>query len=148
MTKRIQLRTNLLRHSPGTGVSGAGLSHIVQKTTTPAPEKIILRTKPKTMKTLLGQSPNRMNGKTGKLALMNRPYMKTQRTVIIFHSPRTRQASATKTLSCPRHPSSRSASSAGFLGAALSHVVPKTTILVPEKIILRTMLKTMKTPSR
>ena len=39
---------------------------------------------PESMKTLLRQRPNRMNGKTGMIALMNRPYTKTRRTVIIF----------------------------------------------------------------
>ena len=53
MTKKIQLRINLLRHSPNAGVLGAALSHVIQKTAILAPEKIILRTMPKTMKTLL-----------------------------------------------------------------------------------------------
>ena len=111
--KEDPVRINLLRHSPDAGVSGTALSHVVQKTTTPAPKKTILRTMPKTMKTLLGQSPNRMNGKTAKLALMNRPYTKTRRTVIIFLSSRMRRASATRISSCLRNLSSRSALNAG-----------------------------------
>ena len=52
MTKKIQSRINLLRHSKNAGVLGAALSHVVQRTTIPAPEKIILGTMLKTMKTL------------------------------------------------------------------------------------------------
>ena len=84
------MKINLLRESPVADVSGAALSHVVQKTTTPAPEKTILRTMSKTMKTLLRQLPNMRNRKTGKLALMNRPYTTTRRTVIIFRPPRMR----------------------------------------------------------
>ena len=73
MTKKIQSRINLLRHSKNVGVLSAALSHVVQKKTMLAPEKIILRTMPKTMKTPLSQPPNRMNGRTGESALMNRP---------------------------------------------------------------------------
>ena len=65
MTKKIQLRINLLRHSLSTGTLNAALSHIAA---TLAPEKIVLRTTPKTMKTLLEQDPNRRNKKTGKPA--------------------------------------------------------------------------------
>ena len=68
---------------------------------------------PKTMKTPLRQLPNKMNGKTGKLALMNEPRMKTRRIVIIFHSPRKRRALAMRISSCLRNLSSRSASNAG-----------------------------------
>ena len=53
MIKKIQLRINLLRHSSNVGVLGAALSHVVQKTTMLAKEKIILWTVLKTMKTLL-----------------------------------------------------------------------------------------------
>ena len=73
MTKKIQLRINLLRHSQSADVSGAALNHAVEKTAILAQEKIILWTMPKTMKTLLRQLPNMRNRKTGKLALMNRP---------------------------------------------------------------------------
>ena len=90
MTRKIQLRINLLRYNQSAGVSGAALSHVAAKIATPAHEKITLRMVQKTMKTPLRQLPNKMNGKTGKLALMNRPYTKTRRTVIIFRSPRMR----------------------------------------------------------
>ena len=84
------MRISLLWHHQSVDVSGAALSHVVQKIAIPAPEKAILRTMPKTMKTLLSQPPNKTSGKMGELALMNRPRMKTRRTVIIFRSPRTR----------------------------------------------------------
>ena len=85
-----QRRMTPPKSSPSASVSDAALSHAAAKTATPAQEKITLRTVPKTMKTPLRQLPNRTNGKTGKLALMNRPYTKTRRTVIIFRSPRMR----------------------------------------------------------
>ena len=44
------MRINLLRHSTNVGVLGAALSHVVPKTAILAPEKIILRTMPKTVK--------------------------------------------------------------------------------------------------
>ena len=106
------MRINLPRYNQSVGVSGAALSHAAAKTTTPAQEKTTLQTVPKIMKTLFIQIPNRMNEKMGKLALVNRPHMKTRRTVIIFRSPRTRQASAPRILSCLRNLSNRSASSA------------------------------------
>ena len=112
ITRKIQLRINLLRYSQSADDSGAALSHAVEKTAIPAQEKTILRTMPKTMKTPLSQLPNRTNGKTGKSALMNRPYTKTQRTVITFRSPRTRQASVTRLYHALRSPSIRSALSA------------------------------------
>ena len=113
MTKKTQLRINLLGHSPDADVSSAALSHVVQKIAIPAPEKTILRTMPKIMKTLLRQPPNKMNGKTGMLALVNRLYTKTRRTIIIFHSPRMRRASAMRISSCLRNLSSRSALNTG-----------------------------------
>ena len=87
-----------MRYSQSADVSGAALNHVVEKTAIPAQEKIAtlahekitLRKVPKTTKTPLTQLPNRMNGKMGKLSLMNRPYTKTRRTVIIFRSPRMR----------------------------------------------------------
>ena len=90
MTRKIQLRINLLRYNQSAGVSSAALSHAAVKIATPAQEKITLWMVPKTTKTPLRRLPNKMNGKMGKLALMNRPRMKTHRTVIIFHSLRTR----------------------------------------------------------
>ena len=42
MTKNIQSRTNLLRHSQSTDDSGTVLSHAVKKTTIPTQEKTIL----------------------------------------------------------------------------------------------------------
>ena len=42
MTRKIQLRINLLTYRPGAGVSGAALSHTAVKTATPAQEKITL----------------------------------------------------------------------------------------------------------
>ena len=90
MTRKIQLRINLLIYNKSADVSGAALNHAAAKTAKPAQEKITLRTVPKTMKTPLRQLLNKMNGKTSKLALMNRPRMKTRRTVIIFRSSRIR----------------------------------------------------------
>ena len=88
MTKKIQLRINLLRHSLSTDALNAALSHIAA---TLASEKIVLRTMPKTMKTLLEQDPNRRNKKMGKPAPMNRPCLATiQRTTTTFHSPKMR----------------------------------------------------------
>ena len=84
MTKKIQSKTNLLRHSKNVGVLGAALSHVVQKTAMLAPVKIILQTMPKTMKTPLSQLPNRMNGRMSESALMSRPLTKNRKTVIIF----------------------------------------------------------------
>jgi len=83
MTKKIQLRTNLLLYNQNAGVSGAALSRVMKKTATPIREMITLRTVPKTEK-------NRTIGRMGKLALMNRPYTKTRRTAIVYHSPRMR----------------------------------------------------------
>ena len=85
-----QSRINLLRYNQSADISGATLNHAVEKTAIPAPETIILRTMPKTKMTPSSQPPNRTIGKRGRLALMNRPQTKTRRTVIIFHSPRTR----------------------------------------------------------
>ena len=90
MTRKIQFRINLPRYNQSTSVSGAALSHAATKTTTPTQENITLQMVPKTMKTPLRQLPNKMNRKTGKLALVSRPYTKTRRTVIIFRSPRMR----------------------------------------------------------
>ena len=73
ITRRIQSRINLLRHSPNVGILGAALSHAVPKTSILAPETIILRTMPKTRKTPSSQLPNRTIGKMGESALMNRP---------------------------------------------------------------------------
>ena len=71
--KRIQLRISLLRYSQNADIGGAALNHAVEKTAIPAQEKIILRTMPRTTKTPLSQLPNRMNGRMGESALMNRP---------------------------------------------------------------------------
>ena len=90
MTKKIQSRINLLRYSQNADVCGAAPSHAVGKTAIPARETTTLRTVPKIMKTPLKQLPNKKNEKMGKLAPMNRPQMKTRRTLIIFHSPRMR----------------------------------------------------------
>ena len=90
MTRKIRLRINLPRHNQSASVSGATLSQAVAKTGTPAQEKTTLWTVLKTMKTPLSQLPNRMNGKMGESALTNRPYTKTQRIVITFHSPKMR----------------------------------------------------------
>ena len=113
MTKRIQLRISLLRSSQSANVNGAALDHAMEKTAIPAQEKIIPRTMPKTTKTPLSQLPNRMNGRMGESALMNMPLTRTRRTVIFFNPPRMRRASATKTSSCLRSLSIRSALSAG-----------------------------------
>ena len=111
--KRIQSWISLLRYSQSADVSGAALDHAMEKTAIPAHERLILRMMLTTTKTPLSQLPNRMNGRMGESALMNRPLMKTRRTVIIFHPPRMRRAWAMMTLSCLRSPSIRSALSAG-----------------------------------
>jgi len=111
-TKKIQLRINLLRHSPSVGALNAVLSLVAQKMATLAPEKIVLWATPKTMKTLLEQHPNKRNKTTGKLTLINRPCPMTRMMIVIVQSLRMRRASAARISSCLRHPSSRSASSA------------------------------------
>ena len=111
--RMIHSRISLLRYSQSADISSTALNHAVEKTTIPAHDKIILQMAPKTTKTPLSQLPNRMNGRMGESALMNRPLPKTRRTVIIFHTPRMRQASARKTLLCLRSPLIRSALSAG-----------------------------------
>ena len=42
MTRKIQLRINLLKYNPSAGISSAALSHATVKTATPAQEKITL----------------------------------------------------------------------------------------------------------
>ena len=73
MTKKIQLRINLLRHSSSASALNAVLSLLAQKMATLAPEKIVLRATPKTMKTLSVLHPNRRNMTTGKTTLISRP---------------------------------------------------------------------------
>ena len=90
MTRKIQLRINLPKYNPSAGVSGAALSHAAVKTATPAHENITLQKVPKTTKTLLKQLMNKMNGKMGRLALVNRRRTKTHRTEVIFRAPRMR----------------------------------------------------------
>ena len=79
-----------MKYNPSAGVSGAAVSHAAVKTTTPAQEKIILQKVPKTTKTPLKQLMNKMNGKMGRLALVNRPRTKIRRTTITFRSLRMR----------------------------------------------------------
>ena len=90
MTRKIQPRINLSKHNPSADVSGATLSNTAVKTAAPTQEKITLQKVPKTTKTPLQQLMNKMSGKMGRLALVNRPRMKTQRTEVIFRSPRMR----------------------------------------------------------
>ena len=71
--KKIQLRINLMRHSPSAGALNAVLSLVAQKMATLAPEKIVLRATLKTTKTLSGMHPNRRNKTTGKITLIIRP---------------------------------------------------------------------------
>ena len=73
MTKRIQLRMNLLRQNQSAGVSSTTLNHAAAKTSTLARETITLRTVPKTEKIPTNELPSRTIGKMGKLALTNRP---------------------------------------------------------------------------
>ena len=73
MKKRIQLRINFLRSSLSTNISGAALNHAMVKIKIPTQERIALRTMPKTTKTPPSQVLNRLNGKTGEPAPMNRP---------------------------------------------------------------------------
>ena len=93
-------------------VSDAALNPAIEKTSIPAQETIALRMMPKTKTTPTSQASSMPDGRTGKLAPMNRPGPTTRRTVVIFRSPRMRKASATKISSCLRNLSSRSASSA------------------------------------
>ena len=67
------MRISLLRSSQSADVSGANLNHAMVKIAIPAPKTIALRTMPKTTKTPPSQVSNRLNGKTGKPALTNRP---------------------------------------------------------------------------
>ena len=90
MTRKIQLRINLLKYGSSAGVSGAALSHAAIKIATPAQEKITLRKVPKTTKTPSTQQTNKMNGKMRRLALLSRPHTKIHRTTITFCSPRMR----------------------------------------------------------
>ena len=71
-TRKIQLRINLPKYNPSASVSGAALSLAALKTATPAQEKITLQKVPKTTKTPLKQLINKMNGKMGRLALVNK----------------------------------------------------------------------------
>ena len=99
MTRRTQLRINLLVHSLNTGAPCAAPSHDAQEKIILAPEKTTLRM----MKTQLRQDPNRRTRKAGRTALMNRPHTGTRRIAIIFHSPRKKRASATRNSSCLRN---------------------------------------------
>ena len=73
MTRKIQLRINLLRYNQSTGVSDAALNHATAKTATLAWETITLWTVPKTEKIPTNELSKRTIGKMGKLAPMNRP---------------------------------------------------------------------------
>ena len=66
------MRINFLRSSLSTDVSGAALNHAMVKIAIPAQENIALWTMPKITKTPPSQVSNRLNGKTGEPALMNR----------------------------------------------------------------------------
>ena len=90
MTRKIQPTINLPKYNPSAGVSGAALSHAAVKIATPTQEKITLRKVPKTTKTPLQQLMNKMNGKMGSLALVNRPHLKIQRTISTSRSLRMR----------------------------------------------------------
>ena len=84
------MRINLSKYSPNAGISRAALSHTAVKTATSAHEKITLQKVSETTKTPLKQQMNKMNRKMGRLALVNRPRTKTQRTEVIFRPPRMR----------------------------------------------------------
>ena len=86
MTTR-QRRVIPLGSNLSSGVIGAALSPARAKIVIPARA---IRTLPKTKTTPPSHAWSRPNGKTGKSALTNRPYMKTRRTIIIFRSPRMR----------------------------------------------------------
>ena len=73
MTKRIQLSINFQRSSLSADISGTALNHAMVKIAIPAQEKLALRMMSKTTKTPPSQVSNRLNGKTGEPALMNRP---------------------------------------------------------------------------
>ena len=66
MTKKTQLRINILRYNRNADVSGASLSHAAVKIATPSQEKITLRKVPKTTKTLFIQLKNKINRKMGR----------------------------------------------------------------------------------
>ena len=69
----MQARINLLRYNQSADVSSAALNQAAEKTAIPAQETITLRTVPKAEKTPTSKLPNRMIGKMGKVAPMNRP---------------------------------------------------------------------------
>ena len=71
--KKIQLRISLLRSSRSADVSSAALNHAMVKTAIPAQEIIALWMMPKTKTIPPSQASNRPDGRTGRLALMNRP---------------------------------------------------------------------------
>ena len=79
-----------MRSSQSTDISGAALNHARVETTIPAQEIIALRMMPK-MKTIPpSQASSRPDGRTGKLAPMNRQWMKIRRMTITCLSLKTR----------------------------------------------------------
>ena len=71
--KRMQRRIILLRSSRSANVSGAALNHARVETAILAQETIALRMMSKTKTIPPSQASNRPDGRTGKLAPMNRP---------------------------------------------------------------------------
>ena len=88
--KRMQRRIILLRNSRRADVSGAALNHARVETAISAQEAIALRMMPKTKTIPPSQASSRPDGRTGKLALMNRQWMKTRRMTITCPSPKMR----------------------------------------------------------
>ena len=79
-----------MRSNLSVGVSGAALSPATARIVIPAQETIALRMMPKTKTILPGQALRKPDGRMGKLALINRQWMETQRMTITCPSPKTR----------------------------------------------------------
>ena len=77
------MQIKLLRHSPSTGALSVVLSLVAQKMKTLAPEKMVLRAMPKTIKTMLELRQNRRSKTTGKMNLINRPRPITRMMIVI-----------------------------------------------------------------
>ena len=87
--KRMQRRVILLRSNLSTDVSDATLNPAMAKTAIPTQETIALRMMPK--KTIPpNQASSKLDGRMGKLSLINRQWMETRRMTITCPSPKMR----------------------------------------------------------
>ena len=83
--KRMQRRVTLLRSNLSTDVRGAALNPAIAKIAIPTQETIALRMMPK--KTIPpNQASSKLDGRMGKLSLINRQWMETQRMTITWPS--------------------------------------------------------------